>query len=66
MRKIYSNTSSPQETRKSSKKQANFTSKAARERRADKPKGSTRKEVIKIRAEINEIETKKTVEKIND
>ena len=35
-RKVYSNTSPPQETRKSSNKQANFTSKAARERRTDK------------------------------
>ena len=30
-----------------------------------KPKVSRRKEIIKIRAEINEIETKKTVAKIN-
>ena len=30
-----------------------------------KPKVSRRKEVIKIRAEINEIETKKTMAKIN-
>ena len=30
-----------------------------------KPKVSRRKEVIKIRAEINEIETKKTIAKIN-
>ena len=32
--KVYSNTSPPQETRKSSNKQANFTSKAARERKS--------------------------------
>ena len=31
-----------------------------------KPKVSRRKEIIRIRAEINEIETKKTVEKINE
>ena len=31
-----------------------------------KPKVSRRKEIIKIRVEINEIETKKTIEKIND
>ena len=31
-----------------------------------KPKVSRRKEIIKIRAEINEIETKKTIEKINE
>ena len=30
-----------------------------------KPKVSTRKEIIKIRAEINEIETKKKIAKIN-
>ena len=30
-----------------------------------KPKDSRRKKIIKIRAEINEIETKKTIEKIN-
>ena len=34
--KFITNTSPPQETRKGSKKQANFTSKAARERRTDK------------------------------
>nr|ACC62065.1 hypothetical protein [Rhinolophus ferrumequinum] len=32
----------------------------------NKPKGSTRKEIIKIRVEINEIETRKTVQKINE
>ena len=31
-----------------------------------KPKVSRRKEIIKIRAEINKIETKKTVERINE
>ena len=35
-RKVYSNTSPPQEIRKSSNKQANFTSKAAGERKTDK------------------------------
>ena len=30
-----------------------------------KPKVSRKKEIIKIRAEINEIETKKTIAKIN-
>ena len=35
-RKVYSNTSPPQETRKSPNKQPNFTSKAAGERRTDK------------------------------
>ena len=31
-----------------------------------RPKVRRRKEIIKIRAEINEIETKKTIEKINE
>ena len=64
-RNVYSNTSPPQETRKSSNKQANFTSKAAQERRT-RPKVSRRKEIIKIRAEINEKEIKNTTEKINE
>ena len=36
------------------------------EREQTRPKVSRRKEIIKIRAEINEIETKKTIEKINE
>jgi hypothetical protein len=31
-----------------------------------KPKISDRKEIIKIRTEMNEIKTKKTIEKINE
>ena len=60
-KKIYSDTHPPQEIRKSSNKQANFTSEAAREKQT-RPKVSRRKEIIKIRAEINETETKKTIE----
>ena len=36
------------------------------EREQTRPKVSRRKEIIKIRAEINEIEMKKTIEKINE
>ena len=36
------------------------------EREQARPKVSRRKEIIKIRAEINEIETKKSIEKINE
>ena len=36
------------------------------EREQARPKVSRRKEIIKIRAEINEIEMKKTIEKINE
>ena len=36
------------------------------EREQTRPKDSRRKEIIKIRAEINEIETRKTTKKINE
>ena len=64
-REVYSNTSLPQETRNISNKQPNLTPKAIRERRTKNPEVSRRKEIIKTRAEINEIETKKTIAKIN-
>ena len=64
-REVYSNSISPQETRKISNKQSNLIPKATRERRTKKPKVSKRKEIIKVREEINKIETKKTIAKIN-
>ena len=45
---------------KNLKKQPNLTRKVTRERRT-KPNVSRRKEIIKIRAKINEIEKKKTI-----
>ena len=48
-----------------SDKQANLTSEAMKEGQT-RLKVSRRKEIINIRAEINEIETKKTIPKIND
>ena len=45
-RKVYSNTSPPQETRKNSNKQPNFTSKTTTEREEQtRPKVSRRKEI---------------------
>ena len=64
-REVYSNTILPKETRNISNKQTNLTLKATREEEQKKPKGSRRKEIIKIKSEINEIETKKTIAKIN-
>ena len=64
-REVYSNTILPQETRKISDKQSHLTPKGTRERRTKKPKVSRRKEIIKIRAEIKEIETKKTIANIH-
>ena len=61
-RAVYSNTSLPQETRKSSNKQLTLHLKQL-EREQTRPKLSRRKEIIKIRAEINEIETKKTIQR---
>ena len=63
-REVYSYTSLPQETSKISNKQSNLTPKGIREI-TNKTKVNRRKEIIKIRAEINEIETKKTIAKIN-
>ena len=56
-REGYSSTILPQETKNISNKQPNLTPKAIKERRRKNPKVSRRKEIIKIRAEINEIET---------
>ena len=65
-REVYNNTILPQETRKISNKKPNLTPKAIRERRTKKhPKVSRRKEIIKIRSEINEKEMKEKIAKIN-
>ena len=61
-REVYSNTILPQETRKTSNTQLNFTPKTTGKTRK---KISRRKEIIKIRAEINEKERKETIVKIN-
>ena len=39
---------------------------ATRESKQTKPKGRRRKEIIKIRAEINETDMKKMIAKINE
>ena len=64
-REINSNTILPQETRKTSNRQPNFIPKTTEKRRTKPPKISTRKEIIKIRAEIIEKEMKETIVKIN-
>ena len=66
-REIYSNTILPQETRKRLNRQPNFTPTTIGQRRTEKktPKISRRKEIIKIRAEMNEKEMKETILKIN-
>ena len=53
-REVCSNANLPQETRKAANKQCNLTPKGIRERRTE-PKVSRRKDIIKIRTEINEM-----------
>ena len=55
---VYSNTTLPQETRKTLNRQPNFTPKTIGKRRTKIPKISRRKEIIKIRAEMIEKEMK--------
>ena len=65
-REVYSNTILPQETRKTSNRQPNFTPKTTGKRRTKKsPKISRRKEIIKILAEINEKQMKEVILKIS-
>ena len=63
-REVYSNTILPQETRKISNGQPNFTPKTTGKRTKKQNKISRRKESTKIRAEINEKEMKETRVKI--
>ena len=65
-RLVYSNKTLPQETRKIWNKKPKLTPNTTREERTKHPKVSGRKETIKIRAEINQIETKKRIAKINE
>ena len=64
---VYRDTSLPQETRKMPNKQPNPTPKGTRRRRTDITQVGRRKEILNIRAEIKEIESKKKreTEKIN-
>ena len=63
-REVYSSTILHQETRKISNKQPKNLKQLEKEEQT-KPKVSRWKEIIKIRAEINEIEAKKTITKIS-
>ena len=63
-REVYSNKILPQETRNISNKQLTLHLKQL-EKEKKNPKVSRRKEIIKIRSEINEKEMKETIAKIN-
>ena len=58
---VYSNTSLPQGTRKISNNQPKLTPKSTRERTNKTQLVERKKKIIKIRTEINEIETRKTI-----
>ena len=62
--KVHSNTSLPQETREKSNNLTLHLKQLEKEEMKN-PMVSRRKEIIKIRAEINEKETKETIAKIN-
>ena len=64
-REVYSNTILPQETRKPSNRQPNFTPTMTGKRRRKNSKISRRKKIIKIWAKIIEKEMKETIVKIN-
>ena len=62
--KVHSNTSIPQETRKKSNNLTPHLKQLEKEE-MKKPRVGRRKEILKIRAEINVKETKETIAKIN-
>ena len=64
-RKVHSNTGLPQETRESSKNLTLHLKQLEKEVTKN-PKVSRRKEIIKIRAEINEKRNKETIAKTNN
>ena len=64
-REVYSNTILSQEIRKVSNTLPNLIPKGTGEKQQIRPKPSRRRELIKIREEFNEIETKRTVEHVN-
>ena len=65
MREIYCNTTLPQETRKTSDRQSKFTTKATGKKITKSLRISRRKEIIKIREDINEKEVQERIVKIN-
>ena len=64
-RKVHSNTSLPKETRENQINNLTLPPKKLEKEEMKSPRVSRRKEIIKIRAEINENETKETITKIN-
>ena len=61
--KIHSNTGIPQEARKKSNKQPNLHLKQLEKEEMENPRVSRRKEILKIRAEINDLHFLKNIGK---
>ena len=64
-REIHSNTGLPQKIIKISNQQLTYYLNELEKEEQTKPKVSRREEIIKIKEEINKIETQKTTEEIN-
>ena len=60
------NTGPPHKTREISNQHFNFAAKELEKEQQKKPTVTKRKEIIKIKTEINKIEIKKTIENINE
>ena len=64
-REVYSNTGLPKKNGNSSNNQSNHTPTRTRGTTQRQPRASRRKKITKIRAELNDIETKSTILRIN-
>ena len=65
-REVHSDRDLPKKDRNISNKQPNPTSTRTRRTKQRQPRASKRKEITKITAELNDIETKSTIQRINN
>ena len=65
-REVHSNTSLPKKDRNISNKQPNPTLRELEKQQQRQPRASRRKEITRIIAELNNIETESTILKINE
>ena len=64
-REVHSDTGLPKKNRNISNKQLSLHLQELKEQQQRQPRASRRKEITKIRAELNNIETKRTTQRIN-
>ena len=65
-REVHSDTGLPKKHRKISNKHLTPHLQEVEEQQQTKPRGSRRNEIIMIRTELNDIETKRTIQRINN